>query len=132
MAQQRDTLTRGKVVDDAMVQKLKEGLHGALLRSGDETYDEARRVFNAMIDRRPDVIVRCAETSDVVNCVNLARANDLLIAIRGGGHNVAGTGVCDGGILLDLSTMKGIRVDPERRTARAQPGLLVGEFDRET
>jgi UDP-N-acetylenolpyruvoylglucosamine reductase len=79
------------------------------------------KVFNAMIDRRPDLIVRCADASNVVNSVNFARTNDLLVAIRGGGHNVAGTGVCEGGLLIDLSTMKGISVDPERSIARASP-----------
>ena len=132
MAQHRDTLTTRKVVEDQIVERFKDSLRGGLIRSGDEVYDEARKVFNGLIDRRPDMIVRCADTSDVVTSVNFARANDLLVAIRGGGHNVAGTGVCDGGMLIDLSTMKAISVDPERRIARAQPGLLVGEFDSAT
>jgi FAD/FMN-containing dehydrogenase len=102
------------------------------LQPGDAGYDEARGVWNGMIDRRPAVIVRCAGTADVVACVNFAREQGLPLAVRGGGHNVAGTAVCDGGLVVDLSGMKGIEVDPPARTARAQPGLLWGEFDRET
>jgi FAD/FMN-containing dehydrogenase len=85
-----------------------------------------------MIDKRPAMIARCAGTGDVINAVNFARTHDLLVAVRGGGHSVAGKSVCDGGILIDLSTMKGMRVDPARRTVQAQPGLRLGEFDRET
>jgi FAD/FMN-containing dehydrogenase len=129
MTQTRDNVTAGKAVDKALVQEFKESLHGKLLRPGDEVYDEARKVFNGCIDRRPAIIVRCADASDVVSSVNFARTHDLLVAMRGGGHNFAGTGVCDGGLLIDLSTMKRMSVDPDLRTARAQPGLLVGEFD---
>lgn len=85
-----------------------------------------------MIDRRPAVIARCAGAADVIACVRFARENDLLVSVRGGGHSVAGKSVCDGGLMIDMSAMKGIRVDPTRRTARAQTGLLLGEFDRET
>ena len=129
MTQPRDTTTVGNVVDEAIVQVFKLGLRGELLRPGDDAYDDARKVFNAGIDRRPAMIARCADTSDVVNSVNFARTHNLLVAIRGGGHNVAGTGVCDGGIVIDLSKMKRMSVDPELLTARAQPGLLAGEFD---
>jgi hypothetical protein len=129
MTQPRDTITANKYVDEAIVRDFKLSLRGELLLPGDDTYDEARRVFNAGIDRRPAMIARCADTSDVVNSVNFARTHELLVAIRGGGHNVAGTGVCDRGIVIDLSKMKGMIVDPDLRTARAQPGLLVGEFD---
>src|SRR5918911_1314292 len=132
MTQPRDTITANKVLDEAIVQDFGLSLRGELLRPGDENYDEARRVFNATIDRRPAMIVRCDDTPDVVNCVNFARTHDLLVAIRGGGHNVAGTGVCDGGLVIDLSAMKGLWVDPAGRTARAQAGLLWGEIDRET
>jgi FAD/FMN-containing dehydrogenase len=85
-----------------------------------------------MIDRRPALIARCAGVADVITCVNVARANNLLMAVRGGGHNIAGHAVCDGGLMIDLSRMKGMRVDPVRRTARAEPGLTWGEFDHET
>ena len=82
-----------------------------------------------MIDRRPGVIARCTDTADVSRAVRFARERDLLVAVRGGGHNVAGTAVCDGGIVIDLSAMKGMWVDPQARTVRAEPGLLWGEFD---
>jgi FAD/FMN-containing dehydrogenase len=85
-----------------------------------------------MIDRRPALIARCTGVADVVSAVNFARVNDLLIAVRGGGHSVAGNGVCDDGVMLDLSPMKGVRVDPSARTARAQAGVTWGLFDRET
>ena len=85
-----------------------------------------------MIDRRPALIACCHGVADVINCVNFARTNELLVAVRGGGHNVAGSAVCDGGLMIDLSGMKSVRVDPERRTARAEPGVTWGDFDRET
>ncbi len=105
---------------------------GELIRPGDEGFDAARKVWNGMIDRKPALIVRCAGVADVISAVEFARANDLLVAVRGGVHNVAGSAVCDGGIVIDLSRMKGIRVDPAARTAHAQAGLTWGEFDRET
>ncbi|NLE53229.1 MAG: FAD-binding oxidoreductase [Chloroflexi bacterium] len=107
-------------------------LNGALLRPGDRGYDEARHVWNGLIDRCPALIARCADVSDVIEAVRFARAHDMLTAVRGGGHNVAGTGTVDGGLLIDLSLMKRIRVDPERRTARAEGGVTWGELDRET
>jgi FAD/FMN-containing dehydrogenase len=120
------------VVEETVIEELKEGLRGDLLRAGDENYESARRVFNAMIDKRPAMILQCAGTSDVTQAVMFAKEHGLLVAVRGGGHSVAGKAVCDGGILIDLSPMKGIHVDPKRRTARAQPGLRLGDFDRET
>jgi FAD/FMN-containing dehydrogenase len=95
-------------------------------------YDEARKIPNAMIDRRPTMIVRCAGAADVIACVRFAREHNILTSIRGGGHSVPGKSVCDDGLVIDLSAMKGIRVDPVCRTVRAQPGLTLGEFDRET
>jgi FAD/FMN-containing dehydrogenase len=103
-----------------------------VLVPGDAAYDGARAVFNGMIDRRPQVIVRCAAASDVIRGVDFARSNDLTLSIRSGGHGVAGAAVCDGGVMLDVSPMKGIRVDPGRRTAVAQAGLTLAEFDHET
>jgi FAD/FMN-containing dehydrogenase len=127
------TTTGGQVVlDEGSLTQLKAGLRGSLLLPADDGYDAARRVFNAMIDKRPAVIVRCAGAGDVIQAVKFARARDLLVAVRGGGHSIAGKSVCDGGLLIDLSLMKGMRVDPKRRTAQAQPGLRLGEFDRET
>jgi FAD/FMN-containing dehydrogenase len=107
-------------------------LPGEVIRPGDATYDEVRAVFNGMIDRRPLVVLRCRETADVVRGVAFAREHDLPVSIRGGGHSVAGNAVCDGGIMLDLSRMKDLRVDPDRRIARAGPGLALGELDGAT
>jgi FAD/FMN-containing dehydrogenase len=103
-----------------------------VLRPDDAAYDDARSVFNAMIDRRPLVIVRCRSTEDVLRGVLLAREHDLVLSVRGGGHNVAGNAVCDGGVMLDLSPMRAVRVDPAARTAVAGPGALLGDLDRAT
>jgi len=120
------------MVDQTAVEKFKSSLRSELLQSGDAGYDEARKVWNGMIDKRPALIARCAGVADVIHCVNFARANNLPIALRGGGHNVAGNAVCDGGLMIDLSRMKSVRVDPTQRTARAEPGLTWREFDCET
>jgi len=117
--------------DESLALALGGGLRGRLLRAGDAGYDDARMVWNGMIDRRPALIAQCAGTADVVRCVNFARDNKVLTAVRGGGHNVAGNAVCDGGLVIDLSPMKGIRVDPERRIVRADAGVLWGELDHE-
>lgn len=119
-------------VDAEKIRRFEATLRGQLIRPDSATYESARRVHNAMIDKRPALIVRCAGVSDVVNAVNFARENDLLAAIRGSGHNVAGTAVCDGGIVIDLSQLKGIRVDPAQRTVRAEAGVTWAEFDHET
>ncbi len=118
-------------VPDVTELDLDDRFAGRLIRPADPEYDEARRIWNGMTDRRPAVIARCAGADDVVACVRFARENDLLVSIRGGGHNVAGTAVCDGGLMIDLSPMKGIRIDPSRCTVRAEAGLLWGEFDQE-
>jgi hypothetical protein len=102
---------------------------GAVLYPGTPGYDQARLVFNAMIDRRPAAIVRCSDADDVMVAVDHARALGLPLSVKGGGHSVAGTAVCDGGIMVDLSPMKTIQVDPDARVADAQPGLTLGEFD---
>lgn len=120
------------MVSETAAQEFKKQLWGELLRPGDVGYDDARKIYNGMIDKRPALIARCAGAADVIACVKFAREHELLASVRGGGHSVAGKAVCDGGVLIDLSPMKGIRVDPARRTARAQPGLRLGEFDRET
>lgn len=111
---------------------LKARMRGQLLQPEDEGYDSARQVWNALIDRRPAAIARCAGVGDVLDALAFARARELVVAVRGGGHNVAGNAVCDGGLVIDLSPMKSVRVDPERRVVRAEPGLTWGEFDRET
>jgi FAD/FMN-containing dehydrogenase len=107
-------------------------LRGKLLAAGDDSYDSVRKVWNGMTNRRPALIARCTGAADVIAAVTFAREQGLLTSIRGGGHNVAGKAVCDGGLMIDLAPMKGIRVDPVARTARAEPGMLWGEFDRET
>ena len=122
----------GVTIEHSAIEELAAAFSGELLRPGDERYDAARRVWNAMIDRRPGLIARCTGVGDVVRAVDFARVNDLEIAVRGGGHSVAGNGVCDGGVMIDLSPMKGVRVDRSTRTARAQPGVTWGLFDRET
>ena len=122
----------GKPLEEAAVQELAANLRGDLVRPEDAGYDATRAVFNGMIDERPAMIVRCVGTADVIRGVDFARTHDLLLSVRGGGHSVAGNAVSDGGLMLDLSPMKGMRVDPVRRTAQAQAGLTLGEFDHET
>src|SRR5687767_15920528 len=111
---------------------LRESVSGPVIGPYDEEYDEARAIWNGMIDRRPAGIARCAGVADVVAAVRYARERDLLVAVRSGGHGVGGHALCDGGLVIDLSPMKGIRVDPAARTARAEAGVLWGELDRET
>jgi hypothetical protein len=122
----------GHIVGERTIESLQTGLRGVLLRPDDSGYNQARKVFNAMIDKMPGLIIRCAGASDVIRSIAFAREHDLSLSIRGGGHSVAGTAVCDGGLMLDMSGMKGVRVDPVERTADAQPGLLLGDLDRET
>lgn len=132
MADQSVVTTIGKaLLREAVVQEFKASLRGRLVHPGDDDYDEARKVWNGNIDRRPALIAHCAGVSDVINCVNFTRANQLLVSVRCGGHSFAGTAVCDGGLVIDLSRMKSIRVDPVRRMARAEGGVTWGEFDRE-
>jgi FAD/FMN-containing dehydrogenase len=120
------------VLEEGAVAAFQQRLRGQLIAPGDDGYDEARQVWNANIDRRPGLICRPVGVGDVISAVNFARDHHLLVAVRGGAHNVAGTCVCDGGLVIDLSLMKGIRVDPIRRTVRAEGGVKWGEFDRET
>ncbi|MEX2193965.1 MAG: FAD-binding oxidoreductase [Thermoleophilaceae bacterium] len=116
----------------AAVQDLASSFGGTLLQPGDDGFDDARMVWNGMFDRHPALIARCSGPADAAAAVHFARANDLLVAVRGGGHSASGHGTCDGGIVIDLSPMKGIEVDPQARTARAQPGLTWSEFDAAT
>ena len=120
------------IVDNRRIQELRERLRGRLFLPGEEGYDGARQVFNGIIDKRPAVIVRCAGVADVIMAVHFARDTDLRVAIRGGGHNVAGNAMCNDGLVIDLSEMKCIRVDPGNRTARAEAGATWGNFDHET
>jgi FAD/FMN-containing dehydrogenase len=119
-------------VDPSAIQKLRTTVRGAVLCPGQDGYDAARTIPNAMIDRRPAAIARCTGAADVIACVRFAGEHDLLVSVRGGGHSVAGKSVCDDGLMIDLSAMKGIRVNPSRKTVRAETGLTLGEFDRET
>ena len=126
IATQIATIERGDV------EVLRGQFRGALLRPAEEGYDEARRIWNGAIDRYPALIARCAGADDVVTAVRFAREHDLLVSVRGGGHAVAGHAVCDGGLMIDLSLMKAIRVDPVAGTVRAAGGVLWSELDRAT
>ena len=114
------------------IQGFAASLRGRLVRPADPEYDAARQVWNGMIDRYPALIARCAGTADVIAAVNFAREHDLLVAVRGGGHNVAGNAVCDGGLVINLSAMRGVHVDPRARMVRAQGGATWADADRET
>ena len=123
---------QGGAVDDGRVAEFAAGLAGRVIRPADADYDTARSIWNAAIDRHPGLIVRCLGTADVIRAVKFARDNDILVAVRGGGHNVAGRALCDDGLVIDLSWMRGVLVDPESRTVRVQGGALLGDVDRET
>lgn len=126
------TQSKGRVIlDENSIEGLRSSLRGQLITPLDAQYDEARMVWNGMIDRHPALIARCAAAADVVACVNFARDQDVLLSVRGGAHNVQGNAVCDGGLVIDFSHMKSIRVDPAKQTARAEPGVKWLEFDRE-
>ncbi|MGH3089896.1 MAG: FAD-binding oxidoreductase [Gammaproteobacteria bacterium] len=118
--------------EQSAIEDLRATLRGELIQPSDETYEEARAVYNAMIDKRPALIARCADVADVIASVNFARENGLTLAVRGGGHNGAGLGTCDGGVVLDLSRMKGVRVDPASRTVRVEGGATWGDVDHAT
>jgi FAD/FMN-containing dehydrogenase len=119
-------------VDPQALQGFVEGVRGTVLQPGDAGYDEARAIWNGLIDRRPALIVQCTGAADVVDCVNFAREQGLVLSIKAGGHNVAGNAVNDGGLVIDLSQMNGVHVDPTTRTVRAQGGATWGDCDRET
>src|SRR5918992_1159361 len=122
----------GGPLEVSAMEALASTLRGELIRPGDQTYNEHRGVWNGSINRHPALIARCAGVADVVEAVRFARSYGLLVAVRSGGHSYPGLSVCDGGLVIDLSLMKGVRVDPEARTVRAQAGLLLGDLDRET
>ena len=123
---------RQVVLNSDVIEQFHTGLRGSHLLRGDDGYEAARKIYNAMIDHRPAIIARCAGTTDVIAAVNFARNNGLLVSVRGGGHNVSGNAVCDGGLMIDLSPMKSVRVDPQGKAAHAEAGVTWGEFDRET
>jgi FAD/FMN-containing dehydrogenase len=120
------------VETEQLIQAFAQNLRGELIQPDDNNYDEARKLYNAMIDRRPRYIVRCVDAADVIASVNFAREHQLLLAVRGGGHNGGGLGSCDDGLVIDLSRMKGVRVDPTERTARVNGGCTWGEVDQAT
>ena len=120
------------VVHASTVQAFQASVQGAIIRSGCADYESARKTWNGMIDKYPALITRCTGVADVIAAVRFARDHDLLVAVRGGGHSLPGFSVCDDGMVIDLSQMKAIRVDPVKRTAAAQAGLTWGDYDRET
>ena len=119
-------------MNQAAVEELKKQVRGEVLRQSERGYDEARSIYNAMIDRRPALVVLCAGTADAAASVRFAREHNLPLSIRGGGHNVAGNAVCDGGLMLHMGKLKGVQVDVKNRTATAQPGVTLGDYDRAT
>ncbi len=125
-------VTDAPALDEAGLSALEASFRGELVRPDDTGYDSHRKVWNGSIDRRPALIARCAGVADVRAAVGFAKDSGLPVAVRGGGHSFPGLSVCDGGIVIDLGSMKGIRIDPEKRTARVQAGVLWGELDHET
>lgn len=119
-------------IDASLIEALKLDFRGSIVLPGDINYDTTRRIWNASIDKYPGAIARCSGAADVVAAVKFARANDLLVSVRGGGHNVAGRALCNDGLVIDLSAMKGVIVDPQARTVRVQGGATLGDVDRET
>src|SRR5215472_11424204 len=116
----------------ATIANFGASLRGQVIEPQDQGYDEARALYNGMIDKRPRVIARCADVADVISAVNFGRENNLLIAVRGGGHNGPGLGSCDDGLVIDLSAMKSVRTDPKTRTVRVGPGCTTGDVDHAT
>ncbi len=119
-------------ISQEALQSFKTAFRGSVVAREDAAYDELRKVWNAMIDRRPGLIVRCTGTVDVVQAVRFARQHRVLVSVRGGGHNIAGLAVCEGGLMIDMSLLRGVWVDPAQRLARAQAGCTLGDVDRET
>lgn len=119
-------------IDDDALQAFAMQLRGPVLTPEDPSYEEARLIWNGLIDRRPAIIAQCSGAADVVDAVNFAREHDLLVSVRGGGHNVAGNAVNESGLVIDLSLMRGVHVDPATRVVRVQAGATLGDVDRET
>jgi FAD/FMN-containing dehydrogenase len=134
MTDLRITTTSGTdaFLEEAVVQALRADVHGPLLCRGEAGYDETRKVWNGMIDRQPALIARCAGVADVIAAVKFARTHEVLLSVRGGGHNTPGIAVCEGGLMIDLAGMRSVHVDPVRHTARAEGGTTWSDFDRET
>ncbi len=125
------TLDATRTIPEETLAAFKGKLRGVAALPGEDGYDAARTIWNAMVDRRPAVVARCLGTADVIEAVKLARDQNLLVAVRAGGHNIAGNAVCDGGLMIDLSLMRSVRIDPASRTARVEPGATLADFDRE-
>jgi FAD/FMN-containing dehydrogenase len=120
------------MTDKSKAETFKASLHGRLIQPSDHDYDEVRKVYNGMIDRHPGLIAQCTDVADVIASVNYGRDNNMLVAVRGGGHNAGGLGVCDDGLVIDLARMRGIRVDPKKRTVRVEGGCNWGDVDHAT
>src|SRR4051794_1336900 len=116
-------------LDGALIKEVASEIRGEVILPKDANYNEARKVYNAMINKHPDMIVKCVDVADVINAVNFAGENDLLVAVRGGGHNGGGLGLCDDGLVIDLSGIKFVRVNPGERAVRVGGGNLWGEVD---
>ena len=114
------------------INNLKKNLHGALIQNGDSNYNEARKVYNGMIDKHPALIAQCKDIEDVKTCIRFAKENKVLLAIRGGGHNAGGLGIADDALVIDLSPMKDIQIDKDKKTVRVQGGVLLKELDAAT
>ena len=126
------TNTKGMVISRDRIERFQAALRGEVIQPDAFSYETARKDWNASIDKHPGIIVRCSGVADVVAAVNFARENELLVAVRGGGHNVGGKALCDDGMVIDLSGMKGVYVDGKNHTARVQGGATLGDLDRET
>ena len=120
------------MLTEQTIRDFKTRLHGNLIQRGDADYDTVRKVYNAMIDRHPRLIAKCSDVADVIAAVNFAREHEVLLAVRGGGHNGGGLGVCDDGLVVDLSGLRSIEVDPAARTVRVGGGCTWGEVDKAT
>ena len=123
---------RLKDLDESAVKNFSSQLRGKIVLPKDADYDESRKVYNAMIDKRPALIVKCVDAADVMYAVKFGKENDLLVAVRGGGHNGGGLGICDDGMVIDLSGIKYVKVDPDNKTVRVGGGNTWGEVDHAT
>src|SRR5687768_13887560 len=123
---------RADAIDAEVIEQLRASLRGTLLTPESEGYDAPRTIWNGMIDKRPGLVIHPAGVADVIRAVDFARENNLLLAIKSGGHNVAGNALCDDGLLLDMSSMRAVHVDPRNRTAYVEGGAQWGDFDHET
>ncbi|WP_428671423.1 FAD-binding oxidoreductase, partial [Roseibium sp.] len=122
----------GNTVSADTISGFSETVRGELILPGDAGYEDARHIWNGLIDKKPGAILKCSGTADVAAAVRFARDNNLLVAVRGGGHNVGGRALCDDGLVIDLSAMRAVHVDPAAQTARVQGGATLGDVDRET